>query len=330
MSLFPTLVSVTLGATLQQTTAAVADVVLAPILSNWTTETMPGQGRRAITASSTKKRGGRKARQRRRQRRSQQNSAVPYGPVIHVPLRYFGTFTLDQELQGWDYGHLLYLGNQQLFSCNYNMYKSFREFRIKRATITLHWNTYRTKTWVQREHPDGIAVSCCSILTDMETTFLGEKFVSFDAICAQPGAKVVNFSSGSLGVTRHVWIPTEPTDKDWRFTNNDGLCNLYMFWRGYDLTVNQHGVNVVVECVTHVSLRTMDFDKTCVEPTQADIEWRRVCQLTKDANAAASTLQSPRPSTSSAQDDFDLVEAVERIQIRLPASAEEVGAPVSD
>lgn len=186
-----------------------------------------------------------------------------------MPIRYFGTFNLTEKCQGWNYGKRIDFGNNQLFSGNYAIFDAFKEFKITYADIRISWTAYKTTDWKGSENPQNVAITCVSFIRDFDA--LDDSDVkTFDSVASCMGARTVHLTSGMIHTTRHRWVPTEPTDRDWRQTTNDGLCHIYMFWRGDDLTTTQHAANVTVQVTTNVQLRGLKISTSAVELTAQD------------------------------------------------------------
>lgn len=209
------------------------------------------------------KKGGVGARNRRRLSRlhkRRRGTPQPYGPIVKYPIRYFGTFNIDSrsdiKSDGWLSKHIA-IGNRQLFSAETSaLGKLYHEYKITGASIKLTFSQYRTAQWSFKTSPDSVSATVVSFLRDQESPYTTQKAVSFDSVCSEPGCRVSHLPPGGKASTLHYWRPTEPQDRDWRTTDNDGLCHLYVGWRLDDLIEDSHvGCMVMVEITTNVHLR---------------------------------------------------------------------------
>lgn len=217
--------------------------------------------------------GGKNARHRRTQRRRAKRAKATYGPILHVPIRYYGTHLLTDYYPtgSYSYGKHVAMGNRELFSGDFTALKAYSEYKILKAQIKITWTCYKLKQWSIDGHPDAIAVSTCSFIRDQDAELkFNTTSVPFDRICSTLGAKTSHVPAYSKSVTRHIWTPTEPTDSDWRQTDNDGLCHLYLFWRSDDLVNKSHAVSATVEITTRVKLRSFNVGqfKTAIHPAE--------------------------------------------------------------
>lgn len=174
-----------------------------------------------------------------------------------MTLLYHGTFALDDHTMGNIKGHHLAFGNKQILTDQYAFLVAFKEFKLLSCDITVDWSSFKRATWSVSD-PNDVAASCVSFLTDYELDLSTLTINSFDNLCETYGSRFTQINTVQLGHTRHRWVPTEPTDRDWRTTDNDGAFHLYMFWRADDLvTKTNNCVNVNVRVRSRVLFRVL-------------------------------------------------------------------------
>lgn len=175
-----------------------------------------------------------------------------------MPFKYVGRFTLTEKfLGGTFFSTHVPFGNKQLFSTDFSAMIVFHEYKLTAASIKITWTLYKTKEWQLNSHPELISATVCSFLRDQESPATRVNAIPFDTVFATFGAKVAHLAPASKAVTFHRWIPTEPTDRDWRLVTNDGLCHIYLCWQTDDLIDSKHQCTATIEVTTQVQLRAM-------------------------------------------------------------------------
>lgn len=213
--------------------------------------------------------GGKGSRRRRRQARRRARKASPYGPVIKMPLKYVGRFTLTKhDLGGTFFSTHVPFGNKQLFSTDFSAMLVFHEYKLMSANIKITWTLYKTKEWQLNSHPELISATVCSFLRDQESPASKVEKIPFDTVFATYGGKVSHLAPASKATTFHRWIPTEPTDRDWRLTTDDGLCHIYLCWQTDDLIDSKHQCTAIIEVTTEVHLRAMTIGAGISAPSE--------------------------------------------------------------
>lgn len=193
---------------------------------------------------------------------------MPYGPNVRFPVKYFGTFTItgtDIKADGWS-NKFIPIGNSQIFSAETALLgKLFHEYKITYAKIKITFTQYKFQQWSWKTHPYQVAMTVVSFIRDQESPYKSVGKVTFDGICSEPGCRVSHLPPGGVAVTHHTWRPTEPQDRDWRLTSNDGLLNLYVGWRLDDLITDTFiGCSAMVEITTEIQLRGYDLGAASV------------------------------------------------------------------
>lgn len=216
-------------------------------------------------------RGGRLSRARRKQRRLQRSIRIAsgiYGPVTRVAIEYYGRFDITDNdwSPSWGMKHVPF-GNLQIFSGSYTGYKVFREYRLKYAQFKLTHELIKTAKWKREEHCEIATYSVASFLQDYDVAIHpnGKGDETWDAVCSHPGSKKAVVTTGTPRNTTHIWRPTEASDTDWRLTENDGLCHLYIVGKKLDRNNEGlfdkygHSISTVVDVRIHLELRGIDI-----------------------------------------------------------------------
>lgn len=248
------------------------------------------------------RRGGRSARRRRNRRRrtNARGRQSIYGPSVPFTMPYHGTFHIDKELMGSIKGHHLAFGNKQILTDQYAFLGAFKEFKLLSCDIRVHWSTYRLSSWTAQAESDQTC-SCVAFITDYELDMSSLTVVSFDNLCETYGARFCQVTPYKLAVSKLCWKPTEPSDRDWRSTANDGAFHLYMFWRSEDMVSSHHAVNASVRVMTKCLFRVLS--------PASSVDLRRVSGLTPSTSAPSrqpdNRLQSP---TSEVIGNFEVIQ----------------------
>lgn len=153
------------------------------------------------------------------------------------------------------YSSHIRFGNQQIFSgAYYKLAQCFHEYKIMRANITIRWECKKNSGWVS-SNPQSAQYSVASFLEDYDADDEIQQGVTFDQLISHPETRASQVSTGQRTTTRHVWYPTEPEDRDWRLTTNDGAFHIYLCAaKDDDCTVN-HTATAVVDAWLHLGLR---------------------------------------------------------------------------
>lgn len=173
--------------------------------------------------------------------------------------RYYGKFELKSGQNDFGSGffsHILDFGNKELFSESYRHLKFFHEYKINHADITITWDVVRVKAW-EKGGAESAAFEVVSFIEDYDARE-NTGSVVWDDVASHPAARTGYTTTFRTVRTRHHWRPTEPTDKDWRLTQNDGLCSIYLCARPADAASDLYEVIAVVEVRASIKLR--DFD----------------------------------------------------------------------
>lgn len=219
---------------------------------------------------TNKKIGGRSARARRRIKRAQlvnPRSGI-YGAITPITITFYGRYELTEKTWSTNWGmSTVSFGNTQIFSGPYEKLKFYREFLIRRAHFNCTHEVIRTPKWKKDEHSEISTFSAATFIQDYSVEIKPTALVNQDwnYVCSHPGVKSVVIATGASKNTSHTWIPTEPSDIEWRLTNNDGLCYLYLM--AFKLDQNEeglfdtygHSVSTVVRAKIHLHLRGLDI-----------------------------------------------------------------------
>jgi hypothetical protein len=98
-----------------------------------------------------------------------------------------------------------------------------------------------------------------SFIEDYEAKQDHNIYLEWEAAAAHPETRVRTVSAQKFGTTRHHWRPTEPSDNDWRLTNNDGACFLYLFALPRDGYTPAHTVGATITARFSIKLRGLDL-----------------------------------------------------------------------
>lgn len=272
--------------------------------------------------------GGLGSRKRRRLRRQRwPPRSTPYGPVVRIPIRYIGRFqvTGHQDVPGTFFSKHVPLGNRQLFASDYAAFSAFHEYKITSANIKVSWSVYKLKEWKINANPEFVAATVCSFITDQESpAFLNAehptfgKVIPFDTVFSTLGSRTAHITTAEMRVTRHRWIPTEPQDRDWRKTENDGLCHLYLCCQTDDLADSKHAITAIVEVTTRIHLRELTIGASSVEYSEQDKFFYDTYVLPAKRSTEAATEQVDE--TSDVSSDWESPSIVtEKLLFKLPA-----------
>lgn len=219
---------------------------------------------------NNKRKGGKSARERRRIRRAQlvNPSSSVYGKVTPMIINFYGRYELTDKdwTQLWGMKSL-HFGNSEIFSGPYAKLKIFREYHLVRAHFKLTHEVIRSKNWKKSTHSELSTYSVATFIQDYDVSVKETALVTslWDEVCSHPGVKNVVVTSNASKTTHHTWVPTEPSDMEWRLTDNDGLCHVYMLSKKLDkdeegvLDTYGHLVSTVVELKLHIKLRGFDI-----------------------------------------------------------------------
>lgn len=258
---------------------------------------------------NSKRTGGKSARARRRMKRAQlanPRSGI-YGALTTVTINFYGRYDLKKTTWSTHWGmNSVSFGNSEIFSGPYKNLKFYREYLIRRAHFICTHEVIRTPKWKKTEHSEISTFSAATFIQDYDVAVkpnlvFGEQW---DHVCAHPGVKTVVVVTGASKNTSHTWVPTEPNDANWRLTDNDGLCHLYML--AYKLDQNEegvfdtygHSVSTVVRVRMHVQLRGLDIQND-------DSLSTHVVVLPSTSSSSQQQARDLAPSPTFKEDEYD-------------------------
>lgn len=226
-------------------------------------------------------------RTRRRSTTFSPNKSV-YGPVLkNIKMKYtaFRTIDVTTALSHGLIGFRIALGNDTIFSGPNAFYSNFHEFRVLHATAVTkctHQYYVENQPSSSLHHNLHYASRMVTILRDHDS---GEDdaFKSFGNAVSSPGSRHTTFTNHQVGTIRNNWVPTEPSDANWRLTSNDGVFYIYVFINPPTGSFSDHWLtlsyNVEVHVTFHISVRAVDFKQTsstvhtvsdCISPSIPD------------------------------------------------------------
>lgn len=214
------------------------------------------------------RKGGIAARARRTARRAtkQHNVKVsnsPYGPVVPLVIQYYGRFDVNQSI--WHTGYNtkeIPFGNNQIFSGSYSKFNIFHEYRVLKAKFILRHELIKSSSWTQGTHPEIVTYSVGSFINDYEMKVVPDSkgATTWDTVMSHPGIRTITMTSNQVKHQTHVWRPTEASDTEWRLTNDDGICYIYVVTRCLDQCATAHQLSTVLKASIHIQLRGMDIE----------------------------------------------------------------------
>lgn len=151
-------------------------------------------------------------------------------------------------------GYDLKFGNTDLFSGPFAFLKGMHEFRLKHVTFNVTYTCVPkaiTATHV-------MSFSVVTIPMDLDATDTSA-FTSLEHAMEHPGAKTSILTTGMVARHRLRWVPTEPTDMDWRLTKNDGICQLFCLTESNPL-IADFVLKVWVRATVSLNFRGVNFD----------------------------------------------------------------------
>lgn len=194
----------------------------------------------------------------------QTEKSEPYGPVVTIPVRYFGTFAIDVPTQLKWYLRPIKISSRRLIN---DSFKGFNEYRIKSAIVKVTFAQVKSTFYKPESLSPRGAVTVCSNMQDIESPIHGFMDEPFDAFCSGLSSKVAHLSPYSQVIITHHWRPTEPSDRDWRLTSSGGLCNLLL---GYRMDGDHNDIGMTVSATVEIK-PLLQFRSTTLSPTSYSI-----------------------------------------------------------
>lgn len=217
------------------------------------------QNKTSTATTTTQLRGGKGSRNKRRVRRSA--ARKPFGPEFHIVTQSYE----NKEVSGHDlgstafYNNVIHIGNKHVFAGDWAKLRMFHEFKISRADITIMWTLIKTTSWTEAS-PESCSGQALSFIEDWDAENKASLKLNWDTLAGHPETRLCFPTSATRKTTRHVWRPTEPTDQDWRLTNNDGICHLYLC-ASHDDAVETHTLfHANVRIKFHFNVRGLDIE----------------------------------------------------------------------
>lgn len=185
------------------------------------------------------------------------------------------------------------IGDDTLFDGPFQFLRSMHEFRVHKVEFNV--TVICTPKNVYATHPFEVSSIVIPVDTDADDT---TDFKSFEHAMEHPGARTSVSLSDKVANHKFTWMPTEPSDQEWRLVKNDNIVYLYVFFRYTETILQKFSIDTIVRAKVHLNFRGVNFDGKAA-----------LC-----AYAVRPTEDSP--PTSSSTLDFDMMDVqLPRLQI---------------